>query len=115
MLVHRKTNHTTDTKNIRWTNALKTWWKNCGQSRDTWTLTKEKRWTFNLIHKNFPMKHLIWQSHKQNAKAFFCAANKTFGIQKKNVIDIDSWKIYDHYKGHHELYLNYNSENSSSS
>ena len=34
--------------------------------------------------------------------------------RKKCFIDINSWKICDHCKKHHELYLNYNSENSSS-
>ena len=34
---------------------------------------------------------------------------------KKNVVDINSWKIYDHCKKNHKLYLNYNSENNSSS
>ena len=37
------------------------------------------------------------------------------GFRKKNVIDINSWKICDHCKRHHKLYLNYNSEGSSSS
>ena len=37
------------------------------------------------------------------------------GFRKKNVVDINSWKICDHCKKHYELYLNYNSENSSSS
>ena len=39
---------------------------------------------------------------------------KYLGFRKKNVIDINSWKIYDHCKKHHELYFNYNSESSSS-
>ena len=51
-------------------------------------IDKKERWTFNLIHKNFPTKHLIWQSHKQNVKTFVCAVNKTFGIQKKKMSSI---------------------------
>ena len=46
-------------------------------------IDKKKRWTFNPNHKNFPTRHLIRQNYKQNAKAFVCAATKTFGIQKK--------------------------------
>ena len=34
---------------------------------------------------------------------------------KKNIIEIKMWKKCDHCKGHHELYLNYNFENNSSS
>ena len=37
-------------------------------------------------------------------------SQKNIWDSKKNVIDINSWKIYDHCKKHHELYLNYNSE-----
>ena len=33
--------------------------------------------------------------------------------EKKNVVDMDSWKICDHCKRHHKLYLNYNSEGNS--
>ena len=35
MLVHRKTNYTTNIKHIRWTNTPDTRSKNCGQSQDT--------------------------------------------------------------------------------
>ena len=48
-------------------------------------IDKKKSWTFNLIHRSFPTKYLIWQSHRQNAKIFVCAINKTFGIQKKKM------------------------------
>ena len=34
---------------------------------------------------------------------------------EKNIIDLESWEKCDHCKGHHELYLNYNSENNSTS
>ena len=78
-------------------------------------IDKKKRWTFNPNHKNFPTRHLIRQNYKQNAKAFVCAATKTFGIQKKNVIELAVWKKCDHCKRHYELYLNYNSENNPSS
>ena len=39
---------------------------------------------------------------------------KYFGF-KKNVVELGLWKKCDHCKKHHELYLNYNSENNSSS
>ena len=41
-----------------------------------------------------------------------CSQKKHLGFKKENVVDINSWKICDHCKKHHELYLNYNSENS---
>ena len=46
----------------------------------------------------------------------FCLCNQQdiWDSEKENVIDINSWKIYDHCKKHHELYLNYKSENNSS-
>ena len=50
-----------------------------------------------------------------NAKTCAYAAKKTFGIQKKKIIDLGMWKKCDHCKRHYELYLNYNSENNSSS
>ena len=50
-----------------------------------------------------------------NAKTCAYAAKKTFGIQKKNVVELGMWKKCEHCKGHHELYLNYNSEGNSSS
>ena len=53
-------------------------------------IDKKKRWTFNLIYRNFPTKQLIKrkkakQNRKQNAKVFACAVIKTFGIQKKKI------------------------------
>ena len=74
-----------------------------------------------MIHKNFPMKHLIKkqkikQNLEGNVKACAFVIKKIFGIRKKkNVVDMDSWKKCDHCKKHHKLYLNYNSENNSSS
>ena len=50
-----------------------------------------------------------------NTKICVYATKKIFGIQKKNITDLKIWKKYDHCKGHHELCLNYNSENSFSS
>ena len=50
-----------------------------------------------------------------NAKACAYAAKKTFGIQKKYIIDLGLWTKCDHCKKYHKLYLNYNSENNSSS
>ena len=44
-----------------------------------------------------------------------CSQKDIWDSEKENVIDINSWKIYDHCKNHHELCLNYNSENNSSS
>ena len=44
-----------------------------------------------------------------------CTQEDIWDSKKENVVDINSWKIYDHCKGHHELYLNYNSKNNSSS
>ena len=41
MLVHRKTNHITNIKYIRWTNVLKTWLKNCGQFQNMQLMTLE--------------------------------------------------------------------------
>ena len=82
-------------------------------------INKKKRWTFNLTQKKFPMKHLLQTAKRHrgtNAKMCAYAIKKTFGIQKnKNIIDLRMWKKCDHCKRHHELYLNYSSENNSSS
>ena len=43
-----------------------------------------------------------------------CSQKDIWDSEEENVVNMDSWKIYDHCKGHHELCLNYNSENSSS-
>ena len=40
-----------------------------------------------------------------------CSQKNIWDSEEKNVVDMDSWKIYDHCKKHHELYLNYNFEN----
>ena len=42
-----------------------------------------------------------------------CSQEDIWDSEKENGIDINSWKIYDHCKRYHKLYLNYNSENSS--
>ena len=44
-----------------------------------------------------------------------CSQENIWDSEKENVVDMDSWKICDHCKRHHKLYLNYNSEGSSSS
>ena len=46
-----------------------------------------------------------------------CLCNQEYiwDSDQKNIIDWGSWEKCDHCKRHHELYLNYNSENSSSS
>ena len=66
------------------------------------------------------MRQLIWQrkakqNHKQNAKTFACAVTRTFGTREKNITKLKMLKKCDHCKKHHELYLNYNSENNSPS
>ena len=43
-----------------------------------------------------------------------CTQENIWDSEKENVVKINSWKKCDHCKGHYELYLNYNSENSSS-
>ena len=44
-----------------------------------------------------------------------CTHENVWDSEKKNVIELAVWKKCDHCKKHHKLYLNYNSENSSSS
>ena len=44
----------------------------------------------------------------------FMQPKKHLGFRKKIIIDLGMWIKCDHCKRHHELYLNYNSENSSS-
>ena len=81
-------------------------------------IDKKKRWTFNLTQKKFPIKQLIQKTKrykKTNATTCAYATKKTFGIQKIYIIDLGMWKKCDHCKKHHELYLNYNSENNFSS
>ena len=51
-------------------------------------INRKKRWTFNLIHKNFLMKQLIQKMKRRretNAKTCAYATKKTFGIQKKKI------------------------------
>ena len=44
-----------------------------------------------------------------------CSQKYIWDSDKKNIIDWGSWTKCDHCKKQHELYLNYNSENNSSS
>ena len=44
-----------------------------------------------------------------------CSQENIWDSKKENVFNINSGKIYDHCKGHYELYLNYKSEKNSSS
>ena len=93
ILIHRKTGHTTNIKNIRWTNVLKIWW--IPKHLD---INKKKRWTFNRIHKSFPMKHLIQkqktkQNQKRNVKACAFVIKKISGIQRKKM-----WLTWTHGK-----------------
>ena len=118
MLVHRKINHTINTKYIRWTNVLEIWWKDCGQSRDTWTLTKK---TLDVQPDKKKIPHETFNTNSKttqwNECQNLCLYNNEniWDSEEENIIDIKVWKKCDHCKGHHELYLNYNSENSSSS
>ena len=45
-----------------------------------------------------------------------CLCNQEYiwDLDEKNIIVYGSWEKCDHCKRHHELYLNYNSENNSS-
>ena len=61
----------------------------------------------------FFTRHLIQKRKtKKNAKTCACAAKNLFGIQIKKTSLIMGHKKCDNCKKHHELYLNYNSENS---
>ena len=46
-----------------------------------------------------------------------CLCNQKYlwDLDEKNIIDYGLWEKWDHCKRHHELYLNYNSENNLSS
>ena len=44
-----------------------------------------------------------------------CSQEDIWDSEEKNIIKLGVWKKCDHCKGHHELCLNYNSENNSSS
>ena len=44
-----------------------------------------------------------------------CSQKFIWDLDEKNIIDWGSWEKCDHCKEHDELYLNYNSENNSSS
>ena len=44
-----------------------------------------------------------------------CSHENVWDSEKENVIELAVWEKCDHCKGHHELCLNYNSENNSSS
>ena len=92
MLVHRKTNHTINTKHIRWMNVPKIWWKDCGQSRNIWILIKKKRWTFNLIYKNFLTRHLIQKRKAKKKCQNMCLCSQKFiwDSDQKNIIDYGS-------------------------
>ena len=52
-------------------------------------INKKKRWTFNLIYKNFPTKHLIQRRKaKKITKTYACAAKNIFKIRIKKTSSI---------------------------
>ena len=65
-----------------------------------------------FFHETFNIKPQSKNDYKN-----MCLCNKEYiwDLDEKNIIDYGSWEKCDNCKRHNELYLNYNSENSSSS
>ena len=64
----------------------------------------------------FPHETLNMAKPQTECQSFcLCSHENIWDSDEENIIQLGMWKKCDHCKGHHELCLNYNSENSSSS
>ena len=63
----------------------------------------------------FPHEIHNTETQKKCQNMCLCSQKYIWESDEKNITDFESWKKCDHCKGHHELYLNYTSENNSSS
>ena len=75
--------------------------------------------TLNAQPNNEKFFHEIHNTETQNKKncqnMCLCSQKYIWDSDEKNITDWGFWEKCDHCKGHHELCLNYNSENNSSS
>ena len=75
-----------------------------------------KKKTLDAQPKNDFFFHETFNTKTQNKNDCqnMCLCNQKYiwDLDEKNIIDYGSWEKCDHCKKHHELYLNYNSENS---
>ena len=77
----------------------------------------DKRKTLDVQPKLQKFPHETFNTAESQIKCqslCLCSHEDVWDSEKKNVIELAVWKKCDHCKKHHELYLNYNSENNSS-
>ena len=83
-------------------------------------LNIDKRKTLDVRPETQKFPHETFNTNNKTAQKNecqnLCLCNKKniWDSKEKNITYLRMWKNCDHCKGHHELYLNYNSENSSS-